>query len=142
VWEERWALSLGPRRAIETIDEALRRWSDPGLYSPQIIDCAGEVDGVIMRSPLAWHAGTAALRALAVAVGDEDFEESGEPLAEGDAQTGGPNDDAASHAAVAAARGNALDASSDSHLRLEFWRWYLEEAVPTAVGEAPIRLGE
>ncbi|NOJ96000.1 hypothetical protein HMI51_24075 [Corallococcus coralloides] len=86
-------------------------------------------------------AGFSAVQALLTCIDDETF-----PLTEDDAhlrdnQVDAEDMDASMFAAAASAGGPSWDASSDPERRLQFWEWWLSEAVPhayRAVASSPI----
>lgn len=139
VWQAHWPENDAPWKALRAVPEALRDWSNPDPYFEILNDVVVQVQKVMAEVYWAFHAGQSAAEALSVAIGDEQFREQGE-MDEGDAQTDGPNQDAAGNAAVAFAGGITLHSQSDPAARLEFWRWYLEEAVPGVFDSNPLKL--
>jgi hypothetical protein len=139
VWSTYWPGNDAPLKALRAVPDALRDWANPDPYFAIMRDVMEQVEEAMADVFWASRAGHSAAEALVVAIGDEQFKDEGE-MDEGDAQTDGPNQDAAGNAAVAFARGTTLHADSDPAARLEFWRWYLEEAVPRVFDSHPLKL--
>lgn len=119
--------------AIRMVDNALENWGMPEPYFEIIEQCIVAAESVMRTNFVAYQAGKAAACALMVAVGDEQFDYSGDEENELDAQSGGPAEDAAGYSAVALSGGTSLNPHADPSARFHFWEWYLNEAVPDAL---------
>jgi hypothetical protein len=139
VWHAYWPENAAPLRALTAVSEALRDWSIVDPYYDILEEVIEQIEEAMQEVYWASRAGQSAVEALVVAIDDEQFKDQGQ-MDEGDAQTDGPNQDAAGNAAVAFARGTILHPNSDPAARLEFWRWYLEEAVPSVFDGDRLRL--
>lgn len=138
VWERRWPDRKTPQHALAAVEEALAfpaRWE----RHVRIADaCQAEIEGVLSDDFAAAYAGESAVDALRVAMYDEaGFDDDAR---EGDVQVAGPISDAAGNAANAVANGTTKNPQSDVGRRLEFWRWYLGEAVPAVYDAEPLHL--
>ncbi|WP_279637400.1 Imm5 family immunity protein [Corallococcus interemptor] len=85
-------------------------------------------------------AGLSAVQALRTCIDDEAFVLLGVDERLRDDQVDAEDMDASMFAAAAYAGGPAWDASSDSARRLQFWEWWLSEAVPLAY-QLVVRVG-
>lgn len=132
IWEAKWPGDQTPHSALAAADRILA-----GADSATERIAAGvgleDLDGFMDQSFAATMAGESAVRALWTACFDEAFKPD-QPLELDftDSQLGGGDDDAASVAAIAWADGSVLDPGADRTKRLEFWEWWLTEAVPAA----------
>lgn len=83
------------------------------------------------------YAGTSAVKALFVAVQDEQFDESNIDYQRTDADVDVYDLDTSYFAAAAYAHGSIWEPDSDPAKRREFWEWWLQEAVPAAWRSMP-----
>jgi len=138
VWDRRWPDRKTPRHALAAAEESLSlpaRWE---RYIRVALACEVEVEAVMFEDFASGYAGESAVAALRVAIYDEsDLDDA---VDEGDVQVGGPVNDAAGNAVTALANGTSKNPNSDPTRRLEFWRWYLAEAIPSVYDADPVPL--
>jgi hypothetical protein len=129
IWDQHWPHNSTAHNALQIAEQALADPIHPEPYLDSMQHCIMEVEQAM---------GQSAVEALYVAIHDESHLEDSEN--EGDLQTGGPFSDAAANAVVAYANGTIRHPDSNPQRRLEFWRWYLSEAIPSVYDADPLDL--
>ncbi|HSL54833.1 MAG TPA: Imm5 family immunity protein [Pyrinomonadaceae bacterium] len=128
LWQERYPDSDIPTMALSAI-EAITQGGDASDTFDELWEAVMDLS---LERPFPEIAvGFAAVQALRTAMYDEFFD--ADDLDPGREDGDDPESfDSAYYAAIAAAHGQPADPESDSRLRLEFWKWWLTDAIDSA----------
>jgi hypothetical protein len=136
IWERACPGDRLPHRLLELAEQAMAGKLRPADADRELRAALPALDERTYRAadqaPIA--AGYAAAHALTAAVSDEAFDPE-HPDPDARDEDVDPLDHDSSHlAAIAAAGGPPWHAGSDVERRRQFWRWWLDDAVPAAAG--------
>ncbi len=138
IWEKRWPEEKWPQDAIQASVQLLHIHDNQKIFLDILDRCVVGVENLMTTDFVAAMAGQSAVLALNTALDDEYFKPEEIDYKWIDGQLGGGDNDSASVASIAYAAGTALDPKSNPKKRLEFWEWWLKEAVPTAYHEGTL----
>jgi|SRR5690348_13235900 len=143
-----------PRYAIEQYDQTMADPRELVQLAENVLADPAEIGGARYRFSRSWSAATdlfdaedpqtgsaalSAVKTLKTAIEDEEFDPATPDYALTDFDRDPWSQDASYFAAVASANGSLLDTQSDPARRLEFWEWWLTQAVPAAWAAVPER---
>ena len=138
IWEQRWPEDCKPHDAIQAAIQLLHTQDNRAVFWDTLDRCAVGVENLMTTDFIKSMAGESAVLALNTALDDEYFKPGEIDYEWTDGQLGGGDNDGASVASIAYAGGTALDPKSDPEKRLEFWEWWLKEAVPASYQEGTL----
>jgi hypothetical protein len=137
IWTTLWPDHHEPQHALDLVDDIMSNRMPAADGEREFDDLTGfmdefasDQDGEVRQ--VAAGAGYAAVQALGTTLWDEHFDPQVVDLELTDRDVDPDEMDCSFFAAAAFAGGAMWNATGDGSKRLDFWRWWLDHAVPTA----------